>query len=276
MKLKNCVLWSPHQFLLFRDIKHNILFTKDLRIDLTKKEYNNRGTRFDSYLFVCYNINVGNMGVSMKIDHPIEISKQPSEYLVTLRDISTSGVSFYTNRMFYPGMKLDIRIDDGPAIDGSEVIRLQNNDDDDFSESDFILALQFDKDMSDKSGREAVAQWIEQFPLVTSYKEGHSKKERRKYPRREISFLARVKETSPKINSKNFALSQKGLHCVIDQYIPIFHEIEVNLGKGSQQAQNSFSGVVIRCEKNVSHEYDLDIFFPETERIRLNEIFHEK
>ncbi len=205
----------------------------------------------------------------MKFDSPIEIAKRPSKYIVAVRDMSMSGVSFYSNHSFEPGMKVDLIIDAGPAITDAEVVRLENNADTSVNDSDYIIALCFNKDMACcKSG----VSWLNQFPLKPV---GDKIKERRKNERRTINLFARARETSPKIKSKRFKLNHKGLHCVIDQYIPVFHEIKVNFGKSGKKECCGFSGVVIRCEKTNDLEFDLDIFFPLPDRSKIQEILPE-
>ncbi|GEM_PF-6254212 len=197
-----------------------------------------------------------------------EIIKPQVEYMVTLRDISIFGASFYTNQIFHSGMKLDLVIGKDWYLPAAEVIRVAVNADKRKDPKDFIIAVKL---ASHRHNEEKLISFINTLP-ETGNGPGYLR-DRRKNIRKKCSICAKIRETFPQIDINEFNIYSNGLRCIIDQYLPVLHEIEIKLDNPTGEGILCISGVVINCEKSGEKLYELEVFFPFEEREKLNCLF---
>jgi len=188
--------------------------------------------------------------------------------MVTLRDISLFGASFYTDQMFHSGMKLDLVIENNWYLPAAEVIRVAVNADKRRDPKEFIIAVKLN---SHRHNEDKLISFINMLP--ESIEKHTYLRDRRKNIRKKCSICAKVKEAFPQIDINEFNIYSKGLKCTIDQYLPIMHEIEIKLDNPVADGLLNISGIVVRCEKADEKLYDLEVFFPLDEREKLNCLF---
>jgi len=202
----------------------------------------------------------------MKFSVIPEIIKRDIRHVADLCDISYGGLGFITSRRFHPGMKVDVFIDDEQLFSGAEIVRVTERE----TGPGHLVGVEYYSDTQRLEYCHPLSLWIDGIPGDFDVEETLDMKERRKFVRKKIRKSITIRESHPKINLDEFHLLRNGLNCKINQYLPVFHEIEINLNTPDKKPTPSFSGVVVKCDKVDDHEYDLEVFFQDMERDKFN------
>ncbi len=195
-----------------------------------------------------------------------EIIKEEKHYVADLCDISYGGLCFSTNQRLYQGVRTDIFIDGIQLFAGAEIVRVDEQE----TGSGHTVGVEYYYNTKRLEYYHPLSLWIDGIPDDFEDKETLDMKERRKFIRKKVRKSITIRESHPKINLDNFNLLHNGLNCKINQYLPVFHEIEINLNNKNKKPTPSFSGVVVKCDKVSDHEYDLEVFFQDIERDKFN------
>ena len=195
----------------------------------------------------------------MELHLPGIIRKNASAFSMRLRDISTSGLSCYTNKTIYEGTRFEFLLADQRYE--AEVVRQFPVED--YDSKNIGIGLRF---CCDNSEDNSLSELIDSLPSSPDSKLWPQPHEQRKHPRKHIDGEIQVKEVCPKLLDNNFSLFYHGLTCHVDQYIPLFREIEIVIECGSTENEYRFSGVVVECKKMDDGDYSLEIFCPTCER----------
>lgn len=206
----------------------------------------------------------------MELNKPDAIVKKAADFPVRLSDISESGIGIYTTRTMYDGMIFDVVLN-GFTCRARVVRQFAGNG---ASRKEVGVGMQFCHDgfanNGDGKGADGLLQLVRALPKPESlsfWPDGH---EQRRHPRKAFEGEAILRETCPQVINDDFCLFHHGLTCHVDQYVPMFREIEVTISCKERLGDCLFRGVVIRCEKIHDNNYCLEIFCPKPERDSYN------
>ncbi len=195
----------------------------------------------------------------MELHIPGIIRKNASDFSMELRDISTSGLSCYTNQTVYEGTRFEILLADQRYE--AEVIRQFPAEN--YDSKKIGLGLRF---CSDNTEDNTLKELIESLPLSPDSNLWPQPHEQRRHPRKSIDGEVKVREVCPKLLNNDFSLFHHGLTCHVDQYVPLFREIEITIECSATENEYQFSGIVVECKKMNDGDYCLEIFCPTCER----------
>ncbi|MDX9703668.1 MAG: PilZ domain-containing protein [Candidatus Auribacterota bacterium] len=198
----------------------------------------------------------------MELHIPGIIRKNAVDFAVKLRDISKSGLSCYTDRTLYEGTLLEIMIADRPYT--AQVVR--HFPPEDRNRKEIGVGLRFLDDILQSDIAQPLVGFIDSLPLYRDGKLWPNNHEQRRHPRKPLDEQVIARETCPKLIDNDFSLFHHGLTCHVDQYVPLFREIEITISCGSRDDNCKFSGIVVECGKVSDGDYCLEIFCPTCER----------
>ncbi|MCD6460247.1 hypothetical protein J7L67_06230 [bacterium] len=194
----------------------------------------------------------------MNLTRPNLISKQGKSIPAEAKDISYSGIGCYTNKVLYCGMKMNITIDNN--VHTGQVMHVAKIDS---LASKYHVGMAF---CGRKDSKQNIKQYVDKLSLNTYRKPSadtvnEKRRDTRKFFDQPIQIS--LSETSANIiTENNFHISKNGFTCYVDQYVPLFREIEIKINSHQLKAQeSSLEGIVVKCDK-IEDYYDLAVFCP--------------
>ena len=177
----------------------------------------------------------------------------------TVRDISRTGISFYCAQRIHEGVQLNLKVRNNLEFHGAKVVRVDVVETVPNNGKSFVIGASFTSAATDSRSNAVFLKWADSLPIrlhLVPPEEGRSA------DRKETNLILDVTIPSPKVVDKQFHILSNGVHCTVDQYIPVFHEIRVIADKTKSSESKDISGVVVRCEELEHNRYSLDVFFP--------------
>lgn len=172
----------------------------------------------------------------------------------TVKNISRSGISFYSARNIHPGLKLTLTLNKRLVLHGVRVVRCEPEKPVTSAVNRYVVSAVFNET---SCNNEEFLKWIDSLPETIHLVPAE---ERRIAERKETHISVHVAIPAPKVLDNEFHLLPNGVQCTVDQYIPPFHEIAVITDE--KEASNDLSGIVVRCEEVDEGRFALDVFFP--------------
>ena len=192
----------------------------------------------------------------MNLTRPTLISKTENSISARAKDISYSGIGCYTDRILYSGMKMNIRINN--TVHTGQVVHVLQ------LESDSSPSYQIGMMFCDPFGKtKDIREYVDQLSENTKQENSKNINDQRRHVRKLFDQPIEIilKETCANISQNDFQISRNGFTCCVDQYVPLFREIEIKI-KTPALEENSIAGVVVKCDK-IEDYYDLAVFCPQ-------------
>jgi len=201
----------------------------------------------------------------MDLTRPTLISKQEKSIPAKAKDISYSGIGCYTDRILYCGMKMNIKINNiihtGKVMHVSQLETKTN--------PRYRVGMMF----CDPSGSQTDIKQYVDFLSTPNTEDINAVSDKRRHTRKLFDQPIQIilNETCANISENDFRISKNGFTCYVDQYVPLFREIEVKI-KSPSLKENSIEGIVVKCEK-IENYYDLAIFCPQCNLDELTNLY---
>ena len=192
----------------------------------------------------------------MNLTIPTLISKEENNIPAKAKDISYSGLGCYTDRILYSGMRMNIRINN--IVHTGKVVHVSKLDSN--ANPLYRVGMMF---CGPANRQTDIKQYVDLLSTDPDRENNNIPNDNRRHQRKlfDQPIQITLNETCANISQSDFQISKNGFTCSVDQYVPLFREIEVKI-KSKTLKENSIEGIVVKCER-IENYYNLAIFCPQ-------------